>query len=147
MNIHIEDQLVDNLKIIWEETTQYSGLKVVDVSPKLRVIQDFLTTQFWPSLVRFIASGVLNRHGRIKEYSGFMFPEDLDPGDDPFEGVMIFDPLDTIYLSDTVFDRLMNRYFQKLIEGATKYEKDVLKEDWWIEFLDIAKEIEQRVNG
>lgn len=128
MNTYIEDQLVDNLKIIWEETPQYSGLRVVNVPPKLRVLQDFLTTRFWPSLVRFIASGVLNRHGRTQEYSGFMFPEDLDPGGEPFEGVMILDPLDTIYLSDSAFDRLMNRYFQTVIEGATKYQKDVLKE-------------------
>lgn len=147
METLLDDQLVDTLQIVWEETPQYSGPRVRDSPAELRVLRDFLTTQFWQSRVQFIADGVLNRHGRVQEYSGFLFPEDMDPDDEPFEGVMVFDPLDTIYLSDGAFARLMNRYFETIIEGVASHQKDELKEAWWPEFLDIAQQIKYRVSG
>lgn len=138
----IDDRLLDMLKIEWgEESPQYSGPRVTAVSPEIRVLQDLLTTKFWSSLVQFIAPGILNHHGRVDEYSGFLFPDDLDPGDESFEGVKVFDPLTTIYVSQDAFDRLLSRYFQAIIEGVTKYNKDEQKEDWWPEFANIAEQL------
>lgn len=140
----IPDQQVDTLQIVWEETPQYSGPRVVDTPPELRMIRDFLSTRFWQNFVRFIAPGVLNHHGRVNEYSGFTFQSDLDPDDDPFEGVEMFDPIDTIHISEAAFDRLMSRYFNTIVEGAAAHQKPETQEEWWQDFVENARELYAR---
>lgn len=140
----LPDQLVDSLSVTWEERPGYSGPRLAGHGDELRVLKDFLQTAFWPGLVRFIAPGVLNRHGRVRQQSGFLFPADMDPDDEQFEGVMLFDPLDTIYISDGAFDRLMARYFDTLITGATSHNKPVVAEEWWAEFVDSARKLHER---
>jgi hypothetical protein len=81
------------------------------------------------------------------EYSGFTFQSDLEPDDEPFEGVEMFDPIDTIHISEGAFDHLMSRYFNAIIEGATAHQKPEIQEEWWQDFVEIARELDARVNN
>jgi hypothetical protein len=143
----IDDSKVDALNIVWEESPRYSGPRVVDAPPELRMIRDFLSTRFWQHFVQFIAPGVLRRHGRISNESGFTFQSDLDPGDERFEGVQMVDPIDTIYISEGAFDRLMSRFFNAVIDGARRHQKPVIHADWWPELVSTARDIERRAYG
>ena len=89
----IDDHAVEAFSIIWDQSPGYSGPRIVDAPHELRVVRDFLSRETWQHFVQFIQPGTLNHHGRVMEYSGFRFQSDLDPGDEPFEGVEVFDLL------------------------------------------------------
>ena len=81
--------------------------------------------------------------------SGFRYAHnELDPDEEPFEGVEIYDPLGELYVTQAAFDGLMNRYFSALRDGATKQQAPVVQQPWWPDFLQIAQQVEKRVaNG
>lgn len=145
MNDVIDDSKVDALHIIWEQSPEYTGPRVVGALPELRVIKDFLSRNNWQRFVQFIVPGVLHHHGRVDEYSGFRFPSDLDPDEEPFDGVEMFDPLATLHISEAAFDRIMSRYFEVIIHGVTTHRHPEIHEGWWQAFVASARAIEQKV--
>ncbi|MBD2354459.1 hypothetical protein H6G41_07430 [Tolypothrix sp. FACHB-123] len=146
MNGQIDDAVIDALTVEWDDQNSPPKPYIANVPPEARVIRDFLNTPFWGNRIRFIFSGVLERSGRISDESGFLFPEDLEPGDEPFDGVQMFDPLDTITLSDGAFDRLMSRYFRVVLDRAESLNLPITQEPWWGAFADATVQIEQRTN-
>jgi hypothetical protein len=140
----VPDPSVDALEIVWEESANFSGPRVVDCPTELRLIRDLLTRRWWQSFARFILPGVSLRHGRVYEYSGFRFPSDLDPDETPFDGVQMFDPIETIRLSEPAFVRLMARYFEAIVEGATGNDRPEIHDDWWEDFAAGARTIAGR---
>jgi hypothetical protein len=141
----IDDRAVDALHIVWDESPRFTGPRVVNAPPELRVIRDFLSLESWPHFVQFFLPGVVERHQHVSNESGFRFQSDLDPGEEPFAGVELFDPLDTIHLSEPAFDRLMSRYVQVIIQAVTAGQRPELRERWWQDFLDGARALEHRV--
>ena len=140
----IPDASVDGLVLAWVEEPGWRGPRVVGAPPELRMFRDFLTRSSWQHFVRFIAPGVLARHGRVAEYSGFQFASDLEPGDEPFEGVELFDPIDTLHVSEGAFDRLMSRYFDCIIEGVHAHGGPEAQQGWWPELVRLADQLRQR---
>ncbi|HEX8113456.1 MAG TPA: hypothetical protein VF516_37255 [Kofleriaceae bacterium] len=138
----IDDRAVDALQIVWD--TSCAGPRVVDSPPELRMIQEFLSRDTWQHFVQFILPGVVGHHQRVAEYSGFRFQSDLDPDDDPFEGVEMFDPIDTIHISEAAFDRLMSRYFDTIVRGATENLRPEIRESWWPKIVDGARTLGDR---
>jgi hypothetical protein len=143
--VDFAEEAVDFPNIIWEETPNYVGPRVIDAPPTLRVIKSFLSRENWQSFVQFIALGVADHHGRVREDSGFIFATDLDPGDEHFDGVQLFDPIDTIYIREPTFDRLMNRYFVTIINAAMSRHRPELAEPWWPSFVATANRLRSRV--
>jgi hypothetical protein len=141
----LSDSLVDSVQIEWEETPHRTGPQVVNVPPELRVIRDYLSKPVSESNLKLIAEGVLDQHGRMMNDSGFWYPEDLDPDDEPFDGVRLSDPLDEIYLSRAAFDRLMVRFFRIILQNAPSSQKDLANSTWWPRFQAIVAQLEQRV--
>jgi hypothetical protein len=84
MIARIDDRAVDSLHIVWEQSPAYTGPRVSEAPPELRMIRDFLSRETWQHFIQFILPGVLGRHGRVAEYSGFRFPSDVDPDEDEF---------------------------------------------------------------
>jgi len=41
----------------------------------------------------------------------------------------------------------MGRFFNTVIDGATRYQKHEVHEAWWPEFVAAARQIETRVRG
>lgn len=146
MNGQIDDAVIDAVTMGWDDTNKLPKPHVANIPPEARVIDDFLNTPFWGDRVRFIFSGVLERTGRISDESGFLFPSDLEPDDQPFEGVQMFDPLDTITLSDAAFDRLMSRYFRVVLDHAGRMRLPITQEAWWGAFAGAVPQIEARAN-
>ncbi|MEH2077043.1 MAG: hypothetical protein V7K57_22025 [Nostoc sp.] len=144
MNRRIDDAAIDALEVGWDDINTPPKPYVAHVPPEARVIHDFLNTPFWGNRLRFIFSGVLERSGRISDESGFLFPSDLEPGDQIFEGVQMFDPLDTITLSNGAFDRLMSRYFRVVLDHAESTGLPITQEAWWGAFADATPQIEER---
>ncbi len=138
MNQIIADDAVDSLRIDWKEPPA-TGPHVRDSSLLLRTIRDFLSRETWQHFARQILPGVIGHHGRTVEYSGFRFPSDLDPDEEMFEGVELFDPIETIYVSRAAFDRLMRRYFDAIIEHVIAKQLPELYEDWWQDFVASAR--------
>jgi len=145
MTKRIEDHAVDALQIVWEESPRFTGPRVVNAPPELRVIRDFLSLESWQHYVQFFLPGVVGRYQHVSNDSGFRFQSDLTPDEEPLEGVELFDPLDTIQLGEAAFDRLMSRYYQVIIQAVTARQGPELREGWWQDFLDGARSLEQRV--
>lgn len=144
----IDDPHVDALRIVWDDDSLGGpGPRVVDAPPERRLLRDFLSRETWQQFVQFILPGALNHHGRVAEYSGFRFPSDLDPDDEPFEGVELFDPIDTLHLSEAAFDRLMSRYFDVIVQGVTENQRPELREPWWPRFVQGAQELSARAQN
>lgn len=143
----IDDRTVDALRIVWDQSPGHTGPRVVDAPAELRVIRDFLSCETWQHFVQFILPGALHHHGRLIEYSGFRFQSDLDPDDDPFEGVEMFDPIETIHISEGAFDRLMGRYFEVILHGVTLHQRPETHEEWWQGFVTSARALIDRIHN
>ena len=76
--------------------------------------------------------------------SGFRFQSDLDPDEEVFEGVELFDPLDEIYFDEKAFERLVLKFFKAVIEGSTLHPK-LANEHWWSEFISIVDRLEAKL--
>ena len=143
----IDDHAVEALSIIWDQSLGYSGPRIVDAPHELRVVKDFLSRETWQHFVQFIQPSTLNHHERVMEYSGFRFQSDLDPDDEHFEGVEVFDPLDTIHISERAFDRLMARYFDVIVRGVTTHHLPEAREVWWQAFVANTRLLEERIQN
>lgn len=143
----IPDFLIETIQIGWDDSRHPSRPCTTPLPGKARVICDFISTPYWESHVKFFFSGVLEHTGRISNDSGFLFDKNIEPGDEPFTGVQLFDPLDAITLSDHAFDKLMSRYFRVLIDHAVLKQLEVIQEPWWSNFVDATIQIEQRLKA
>ena len=95
--------------------------------------------------VRRTAECAVERTGLGYNDSGFRYPSDLDPCEESFEGVNVYDPLDDILVSLPAFEEVMSRFFRALIAGAEKHGDPVRSEPWWPEFVRLAEELAARV--
>ncbi|HEX4706026.1 MAG TPA: hypothetical protein VH352_28170 [Pseudonocardiaceae bacterium] len=101
---------------------------------------------FPTSLAYYVASGVADREGIGKDESGFRYPTDeLDPGEEPFDDVDVYNPLGAVFVSIPAFERLMARYLRCLATVATATHDAVIDAPWWPDFLGAVDIIEARV--
>ncbi|HEU4326159.1 MAG TPA: hypothetical protein VFS21_23665 [Roseiflexaceae bacterium] len=142
----LDDRLVDAVEIVWEQTPTYQGTVVRQAPDELRVIRNYFTRRFWSSLPS-IARSASGQSDSGVNGSGFRFGQELDPGEEPFEGVELYDPLDQIYISRPAFNRLMLRFFEMIIRGATEHGHPLLQELRWPEFLAHAETLRGIVAG
>src|SRR5262245_58060912 len=77
--------------------------------------------------------------------TGFRFPEDQDPDEEPFEGVEVSNPLGEVYVSRPAFERLIARYLRANITGAEENGLPVVNEPWWGELKAKTAELEARI--
>ncbi len=100
----------------------------------------------WRHLM-YLANGVRHRRGIGKDGSGFRYPGDeLDPGEEPFEDVDVYNPIGEVFVSVPAFERLAARYFRALVDGAGAVGDPVTREPWWAAFVAATEEIEARVS-
>lgn len=141
----IADHIIDKIQFTWLKSQAYNGPRIIECPKEFRILQSFLGARFWESCLRFMHDAVLAHHGITYGDSGFHFPDDLAPEYEEYEGVRFFDPIDEIIISEKAFDRLMNRYFQVILEGTPKFKKELLEEEWWPKFEKNARALEERV--
>lgn len=140
----LEDRKVDAIQFVWDDASIARAPQAIGAEPGLRAVHDFFVGVSWQFLARFAAPAVLNRHGLHIEGNGFAFPSDLDPDQEPFDGVRLEDPIETIYIGNSAFDRLMSRFFNTVIEGAMLRQVPEVREDWWPEFVATARAVQAR---
>ena len=98
-------------------------------------------SRYWLGLSRAVG----NQWGRSVNDSGFRYPTDeLDPGEEPFEGVEMYVVENVIYVDLEAFERVMLRFFKAAIESAVTKNDPVLQEEWWPEFLQNVARVEER---
>jgi hypothetical protein len=102
---------------------------------------------FSHSELPYVASGVRDREGIGTNGTGFQYDTDeLDPDEDPLDGVRIYNVLGEADLSRGAFERLMTRYFRAIIENAQRTKHPVRNEPWWPAFVEAVQNIEERTN-
>ncbi len=143
MNKLVSDQSIDSIKISPTDSTEALRLLQIQGSPELLVLTSALNF-FNQSEMGQIASAILNREGIGIDGTGFRYPTDVEPGEEPLEGVEIYNPLGEIQVSIPAFERLMARYLRTLITEA-KIVGFIAKQTFWTEFVSMAEKIEQRV--
>jgi len=115
--------------------------------PELRVIKDFFYKSYWGEVIS-ITRGIKKHYGVGMNDSGSRFPSDLDPDEEVFEGVELFDPKfdpkDEIYIDEKDFERLALKFFKAVIDGSTSHQK-LTKEPWWNEFISIVNQLESKL--
>lgn len=142
MNNDINNQIIDQLEIVWDDARQ--RVRVLNCARELRVIRDYFSRSHASTLM-YIARAVRDQENMGINGSGFRYAHnELDPNEEPFEGVEIYDPFDELYVTQEAFDGLMNGFFSALRKGA---KKALAKEPWWKEFVDISLQIEKRVTS
>lgn len=66
---------------------------------------------FTPSLLSYLADGILDRQGIQVDDVGIRYPGDeLHEGEEPFDGVKLVSPTGEVLVSLSAFERLMARY-------------------------------------
>jgi hypothetical protein len=100
----------------------------------------------WRDLL-YLAGGVRDRSGIAKDDAGFRYPgEELDPGEEPFDDVDVYNPIGEVFVSVPAFERLAARYFRALVDGAQAIDDPVTHQAWWPEFVAATEEIEERAS-
>ncbi|MGF1487520.1 MAG: hypothetical protein ACFBSE_10565 [Prochloraceae cyanobacterium] len=135
--------IIEKIQIVWQDYPDFSGTRVLNCPPELRVIKDFFYKSYWGEVIS-IARGIKNHYGVGMNDSGFRFPSDLDPDEEVFEGVELFDPKDEIYIDEKDFERLALKFFKAVIDGSTSHQK-LTKEPWWNEFISIVNQLESKL--
>jgi hypothetical protein len=98
----------------------------------------------WDSLMD-AAGGVLDREGIGENGVGFRYPNDaLNWGEEPGDGVEVYNPLWEVVVSVQAFERLMARFFRALITGAESTADAVTGASWWPDFVTMTERIEER---
>jgi hypothetical protein len=142
----LKDELVDSIVIHpgKSEKPLHSAGEILGPR-ELKVLMSSLDFFSW-SQMPYVAAGVLDREGIGINGTGFRYPTDeLDPGEEPLEGVEVYNPLGEIQVTIPAFERLMARYFRALIMGAEEHNAAVTQQSWWPEFVRTTEKIEQRV--
>lgn len=108
------------------------------------VVADLLDTIGWREVLG-VAEAVRDRRGLGMDWRGFRYPTDeLDPGEERFNGVEIYTPLGEVHVDPEGFHRLMARFFTALIEGVTALDHSARREPWWPTFVELAAQISAR---
>lgn len=145
MKTTINTNIIAPINIDWEESPNFSGTKVLNCPPNLRVIKDFFYKSYWEDII-LIARGVNAHYGVGINESGFRFVSDLEPDEEVFEGVELFDPLDEIYIEEKAFEHLVLKFFKAVIKGA-KINPKISDKPWWNEFLSIVNQLEIKLSN
>jgi hypothetical protein len=142
------DKAVEGLRITPSESpTQLVEVKPGDQSEEAMLLASTLVL-LPPSLLHYVASGVRDREGIAADETGFRYPTDeLDPGEEPFEGVKVFNPLGEVEVSVDAFERLMARYLRASVGSAVGRRHPLVAEVWWPDLVRMVDEIEQRTSA
>ena len=57
--------------------------------------------------------------------------------------VHIFNPYETVTMSEPAFVRLMSRLFSTIVDGATAEPNDVVHSDWWPQFVELTAQVQE----
>lgn len=141
----IADRLVNSIQI--QPTKVENSLRLIDIEGSEEVLVITSTLGFFSlSEMTYVASGVHDREGIGTNGTGFRYPTDeLDPGEEPLEGVEIYNPLGDVQVTISAFEQLMTRYFRALITEANKRNDSVIQQSWWCEFVVTTEQIEKRL--
>jgi hypothetical protein len=145
---HLPDEIVD--AILVEPTRTQDPIRSIGriVGPREAIVPVTTFDAFgWRSLM-YLAGGVRDREGIAKDDAGFRYPGDeLDPGEEPFDDVDVYNPMGEVFVSVPAFERLAARYFRALVDGAEATDDPVTRQPWWPEFVAATEEIERRVSA
>jgi hypothetical protein len=139
------DSEIDAIQIIPNAGEQARHRLVrLEAPPELLVVTSALGI-FSHSELPYVASGVSDREGIGTNGTGFQYDTDeLDPDEEPLEGVRVYNVLGEVDMSRGAFERLMTRYFRAIIENAQRTKHPIRKEPWWPEFVETVQKIEER---
>lgn len=141
----IADESVDSINVVPTEAEKSSRLIEIKGASELLVLTSTLGF-FNESEMGYVASGVLARQGIGTNGTGFRYPTDeLEPEEDPLEGVEVYNPLGEIQVSIPAFERLMSRYFRAFISEAEKRKLPIVDKPGWTEFVSAIEKIEKRI--
>jgi len=101
----------------------------------------------WRDLL-YLAGGVRDQMGIDLDDAGFRYPGDeLDPGEEPFDDVEVYNPIGEVFVTIPAFERLAARYFRALVDGVASSQDPVAYQPCWPEFVAATEEIERRVQS
>lgn len=130
----IDDARIDAIDVHWVRDPPWSGTRVTDPSPELRVVKDYLTRTTWNDLPSLVAH-VVNRQDLDINGSGFSFEDGT---------VTIHDPIEELTVTAPAFARLMLRFFLAVRAGADRGEL-LDREPWWPDFAARVAELRAQV--
>jgi hypothetical protein len=116
MTLRLDDRRVDALSFSPPART---GRPLVvegdDGSETVLLVRSALAF-FTPSLLPYLAGGLLAREGIQVDEVGIRYPGDeLDEGEEPFDGVKLVSPMGEVLVGLEAFERLMSRYLDTYI--------------------------------
>ncbi|MEA2670302.1 MAG: hypothetical protein QOG45_522 [Chloroflexota bacterium] len=142
----LDDHVLDNMSV--DPLPSGRRLRTVGNITSLEsanVVASTLESFSWSSLMD-LAEGIRDRHGIGKDGLGLRYPgDDLDPWDEPYHDVLVYDQFDRVLVGVDAFERLATRYFRALVTGAQRLDDPVTRQPWWPGFVAATEEIERRV--
>lgn len=112
----------------------HDGVTRADGCPDdLGAVRDWFHWGAWSALP-MVAAALEERSNVGVDGSGFRF--EAEPDEEPFEGVEIYTPLDTAYLPEDTFVRLVGELLLAARDGLTAAAHPVTRAPWWPGFVE-----------
>ena len=129
MTVRMDDRQVDALSF---SPPAQPGIPLIvdgdDDSEATMLVRSALWI-FTPTLLRYLAGGLLAREGIQVDEVGIRYPGDeLDDGEEPFEGVKLVSPMGEVLMSLDALERLMARYLTTYIAWLDQTQDPVTKQ-------------------
>jgi hypothetical protein len=137
------DSVLEQIEFSIPRENEPGKIKVTEPEGN-KIVASLLTSISWYGL-SVCAKAVAQKHGFGVEECGFDYPTDLEPGDEVFEGVRLYDAFeDEMFVSEQAFDRFMLRYFDFMTNLAQEQGRKETGESWWGQYLTYVNTILER---
>lgn len=146
-NLHplITQSQLDEIEIMTNMQGNSDQLVIVPQDRLLIVTSTLVSFSRANDLLEYLSEGIKDQQDIDFNEIGIQYAhDDLDPDEDEFEGIKIYNPLGETFIEEKAFDSLMLRFFTTIIESVEKYHQNVKASPWWNKFVENVKKIEER---
>lgn len=141
--IEISDTTIDS--VTFTRNTSHSGIADIVVTKELRPLEVFFWEITWQNLA-FFANCVADGIGCGFEMSDAQYDDDLEPDEEPFEGVRVTNHMDneSIVLSRSGYEQLALRFLELCIQTAETENQTIRSEPVWLQILEARERLKAR---
>lgn len=141
----MKDSLIDNILIVTGKHQPWFKVVTKIKEPKELIILAGSLQCFIYNDLLYVASSVRFKVDCDINGTGFIYPTtQIDPDEEPLEGVLVYNPLGEVQISIPTFEHLMLRCFRTIISETEKQHHIILSKHWWNKFVETTEAIGER---
>ncbi|MFI5268912.1 MAG: hypothetical protein ACHQ7M_16165 [Chloroflexota bacterium] len=147
MTARLDDQRVDALSFSAPDRPGLPLKIISDGGSHEEMLFRSALAFYTPSLLSYLAGGLLAREGIQVDEIGIRYPGDeLDEGEEPFDGVKLISPMGEVLVSLDAFERFMARYLHAYITWLEEVKDPVIRQPEFDIVRETATALSQRAH-